>query len=74
MKNIFAVFIKTIDGKKEAYYTPIYIKGINLYSILDMHRFHHAEVCEVCENRKQAEELMRKWNADFKANGTSIFN
>lgn len=72
MKNIYAVFSKaTAGGKRYAYTEAINIKGNNLYAIL---RMENADVCEVCETRKQAEEMANRWNEDYKANGTSIFN
>lgn len=72
MKNIYAVFSKPIaGGKRYAYTMAINIKGNNIYAVLAAE---NADVCEVCESHKQAEELMKKWNEDYKANGTYIFN
>ena len=72
MKNIYAVFSKaTAGGKRFAYVGAIKIKGNNLYGVLAVE---NADVCEVCETRKQAEEMANSWNEDYKANGTSIFN
>lgn len=72
MKNIYAVFSKPIaGGKRYAYTGVINIKGNNLYAVLAVE---NADVCEVCESHKQAEELTKKWNEDYKANGTYAFN
>lgn len=72
MKNIYAVFSKPIaGGKRYAYTMAINIKGNNLYAVLNSQ---NADICEICETRKQADEMANRWNEDYKANGTSIFN
>lgn len=32
-----------------------------------------ADICHLCESRREAEELARKWNEAYRQNGTNLF-
>lgn len=70
MKNIFVVYSKTQDGKRYAYADTIRT-GENLIPHIKRNA---ADVCHLCESRKQAEKIALDWNESYKANGTSLFN
>ena len=70
MKKIFVVFCVEEKNKRYAYADTIKT-GENL--VYHINRA-HCTICHVCETRKQADELANRWNEDYKANGTYIFN
>ena len=69
MKMIFVVFSREIDGKRYAVADTIKT-GNNLKSIIEGSE---ANICLLCESRKQAELSAIAWNESYKANGTYLF-
>lgn len=68
MKMIFVVFVISRNGKHHAFADTIKV-GENLASYIGRFK---ADVCHICESRKQAEDLAVEWNKTYKANGTNI--
>lgn len=69
MKMIFVVFVVSRNGKHHAFADTIKV-GENLASHIGRHK---ADVCHICESRKQADDLAVEWNKTYKANGTSLW-
>lgn len=70
MKMIFAVFSVWENDKRYAYADTIKVGENLVYHIQRT----HCTTCEVCATREEANELARRWNEDYKADGTSIYN
>ncbi len=69
MKMIFVVVVITENGKYSAFADTI-ATGNNLIAIL---KRYNADICHLCESRREAEELARKWNEAHRQNGTNLF-
>ena len=69
MKMIFVVFSREIDGKRYAV-ADTAKTGNNLKPIMERAE---ANICLLCESRKQAEPIAIAWNESYKANGTYLF-
>lgn len=69
MKMIFVVVVITENGKHYAVADTIQT-GNNLIAIL---KRYNADICHLCESRREADELARKWNEAYRQNGTNLF-
>lgn len=69
MKMIFVVVVVTANGKHYAHADTI-ATGNNLVPIL---KRYNADICHLCESRREADELARKWNEAYRRNGTILF-
>lgn len=69
MKMIFVVFEMKMDGKYYAAADTIRT-GENLIAYC---KRHNADICHLCESRKQAEEIALAWNESYRANGTNMY-
>lgn len=69
MKMIFVVVVTTENGKHHAVADTI-ATGNNLVPIL---KRYNADICHLCESRREANELARKWNEAYRQNGTNLF-
>lgn len=70
MKKIYVVIQAEDNGKYYAFADAIRT-GENLKPFIERY---NADVFHLCESRKQAEELVIRWNATFKANNTYLFD
>lgn len=74
MKIIFVVVVTAENGKYFAFADTIAtgnnLTGNNLIAIL---KRYNADICHLCESRREAEELARKWNEAYRQNGTNLF-
>lgn len=68
MKMIFVVFSQEQNGKYFAVADTIRT-GENLIAYC---RRYNSNICHLCENRKQAEQIAREWNESYKRNGTNL--
>ena len=69
MKMIFVVVVTAENGKHSALADTI-ATGNNLVPIL---KRYNADICHLCESRREADELAQKWNEAYRQNGTNIF-
>lgn len=69
MRMIFVVVVTTENGKHYACADTIAV-GINLIPILESYK---ADICHLCESRREADELALKWNEEYRQNGTNLF-
>jgi hypothetical protein len=69
MKMIFVVVVTTENGKYFAFADTI-ATGNNLIAIL---KRYNADICHLCESRREADELAQKWNEAYRQNGTNLF-
>ena len=69
MKMIFVVFNVEKDGKFHAIADTIKT-GENL---LVHFRRYNANICHLCESRKQAEEIAAAWNESYRKNKTNLY-
>lgn len=70
MKNFYFVFSAMMDGKNYA--------GTMTKTSQDNLAFLHQQIpnltaVQICESKRQAEEIADYWNESFKKNGTSLF-
>ena len=68
MKMIFVVFSQEQNGKYFAVADTIRT-GENLIAYC---RRYNSNICHLCENRKQAEQIAREWNESYNRNGTNL--
>lgn len=71
MKKIFVVYCIT-DGGKHAAFADTIRTGENLF--YHVNRYKGADICHLCESRKQADGIAVAWNQSYKANGTYLYN
>ena len=69
MKMIFVVVVTTENGEHYAFADTIAV-GNNLIAIL---KRYNADLCHLCESRREAEELALKWNEAYRQKGTNLF-
>ena len=69
MRMIFVVVVTTENGKHYAIADTIAV-GNNLIAIL---KRYNADICHLCESRREADELALKWNDAYRQNGTNLF-
>lgn len=69
MKSIFVVIDYEENGKHCAVADTIHT-GNNLVPIIKRYK---ANVCHLCESRKQADEIAMSWNAAYKAQGRYLY-
>ena len=72
MKKIY-IAIQTEEKGKFYAFAEIIRTGENLKFLFDRYA-HKAKIFHICESRRQAEELVFRWNATYKANGTYLFD
>lgn len=70
MKKIFVVFVVEENGKRCAYADAIQT-GNNLVPIL---KNHYADICHLCESRKEADETAHVWNEVYKKENRYLYN
>lgn len=69
MKMIFVVFNITQNGKYYAIADTIRT-GENLLTHCSRY---NADICHLCESRREAENLAAAWNEAYKANGSNLY-
>lgn len=69
MKMIFVVFSIHENGKFYAVADTIRTGENLVYHC----RRYNAQICHLCESRKQADEIAAAWNASYIANGTHLW-
>ena len=70
MKKIYLAISVEENGKYYAFADTIKV-GENLMVHVGRYK---ADVLHLCESKKEAEELVMRWNAVHKANGTFLFS
>lgn len=70
MKKIFVVFAVEENGKYYAYADTIKTNENLIYHINRA----NCIVCHLCETRKQADIVAKRWNEEYRANGTYIID
>lgn len=70
MKKIFVVFVIEESGKYYAYADTIKTGENLIYYI----KRAHCIICHLCESRRQADDLANRWNEEYKANDTYMYN
>ena len=69
MKMIFVVFSITQNGKHHAIADTIRT-GENLLTHCTRY---NADICHLCESRREADKIAIAWNEAYKANGTNLY-
>lgn len=71
MKKIYIVIQTEENGKYYAFRDSIKTDE-NLKPIIN--RYKNANIIHLCENRKQADDTVIRWNATYKANNNYFFD
>ena len=66
---IFVVFSVKQDGKRHAIADTIRT-GENLLTFCVRY---NADICHLCESRREADKLAIAWNRAYKENGTNLY-
>ena len=69
MKKIHVVFVITENGKHHAIANTIRA-GENLTPFINRYK---SNICHLCENALQAEQIALAWNKQYKENRTNLY-
>ena len=71
MKNFYLAVQEEHTGK----YFAFVIRYYNCNNLLaTLEQYPNLKTVNICESKKQAEELATRWNEGYKANGTYLFD